>query len=101
MLKRAMTLAGLFVFLFGFAVTAARADGNVHQVTIVEVTDGKISVTDAKGNQRTVPVSKTAKITLDGKACKLEDLKKDHTAAVTGEKVDNEKMITAIEAKSK
>lgn len=101
MLKSVMTLASLFVFVFALTVNMASAQGNVHQVTIVEVKDGKLTVADKKGNMITLPVSKTAKISLDGKTSKLEDLKKDQPAAVTAEKVGEEKQITSIEAKTK
>src|SRR5437899_6500726 len=99
MLKRILALAGLFVFLF--AVNLVLAGGNVHQVTIVKAGDGKLTCIDMSGNQHTISVAKNAKITLDGKTCKLDDLRKDYKAAVTGERVDDEKMITAIEARSK
>jgi hypothetical protein len=46
-------------------------------------------------------VAKDAKITCDGKDCKLEDLKKGFMVKVTTDKKDGKELAVRIEAKSK
>lgn len=70
---------------------------------VVEAGDGRITVTDNNGgNRQTWEVPATARITFDGKACKLEDLKEGYAIKVTTEKnVDGKTLITRIEAMNK
>jgi|ERR1051326_6682904 hypothetical protein len=71
---------------------------NSHEGTIVKAGDGKLTMT-MKGEK--VPhdhdVAKDAKITLDGKPAKLEDLKEGMAVKVT---TDDKNVATMIEAKS-
>ena len=97
MSKAASVLITLVALL---AVNFALA-GNVVQVTIVKAGDGTLTCVDKSGNEHTIKVAPDAKITCDGKTCKLEDLRKDYMAKVTGERINDEKTITAIEARSK
>jgi hypothetical protein len=71
----------------------------VYEVKVVTVGDGKITVI-FKGEDKEYPhdLAKDAKITLDGKKAKLEDLKKGYQAKVT---MDDKHLITKIEATSK
>ncbi len=98
MSKRAIPF--VLIALTLLAVNIALA-GNVHQVTIVQAGAGKLTCVDGNGSQHTIKVAANAKITCDGKTCKLEELRKDFKAAVTGERIDDEKTITSIEARSK
>jgi hypothetical protein len=62
--------------------------------------DGKITVT-ADGKDQVLAVSKDADISSDGKACKLEDLKKGASVAVTMTKVGDSTLATKVDAKNK
>lgn len=75
------------------------ADEKVHDAHVVKVAEGKITL-HFKGADKphTHDVAKDAKITLDGKKAKLEDLKEDFSAKVT---MDDKHVITKIEARSK
>ncbi len=81
--------AALAVAAFvGTAVAADKpADSNTHTGVVVSVADGKLTMTDKDGkNEHSHTVAKDAKITCDGKDCKLDDLKKGQTVTVTVEK---------------
>ena len=75
------------------------ADEKSHEGTVVKAGDGKLTMT-AKGEakEHTMNVAKDAKITLDDKAAKLEDLKKGHHVKVT---THGDHGIVKIEAHSK
>ena len=70
----------------------------VHEATVVKAGDGKITLT-FKGDDKkhTHDVAKDAKITLDGKTVKLEELKEGFPVKVT---MDDEFVVTKIHAKS-
>jgi biopolymer transport protein ExbD len=84
-------LARMFVFfavcalamLVAAPVLAADApvEGNV-----VKAADGKLTITDKDKKEHSCTVDKDAKITCDGKECKLADLKKGVKVKVTVEK---------------
>jgi hypothetical protein len=88
------------VFLALVLVATAIAD-TVRDVTIVSAGSGKVTLLTPSGSEHTIDVSKDARITCDGKTCRLEDLKKDYKADVTGERQNNQKTITTIDARSK
>jgi biopolymer transport protein ExbD len=67
--------------LFAAAVIAAEVEGNV-----VKAGDGKLTITDKDKKEHSCNVSKDTKISCDGKACKLDDLKKGVKVKVTVEK---------------
>ena len=101
-----MFTAGLFaaalVFLGRGAPASAddKKDG-VHEGHVVKVADGKLTMVGADKKEATHDVAKDAKITLDGKAAKLEDLK-EHTQVKVTMKVEGEKhTVTKIEAETK
>ena len=75
------------------------ADEKLHEATVVKVGDGKITLTfkgDAK--KHTHDVAKDAKIILDDKKAKLEELKEGFPVKVAW---DDTFVITKIEAESK
>jgi hypothetical protein len=87
------------VALAGLPLRAA--DDKVHEAHIVKVNAAESKITlHFKGADKphTHDVAKDAKITLDGKKAKLEDLKEDFSAKVT---MDDKHVITKIDAKSK
>jgi predicted lipoprotein len=90
-----LLLAVLAVALFvaGPVLAADTTEGMV-----VKVGDGKLTMTDKDGKEQTHTVADTAKITCDGKECKLTDLKKGFKVKVTTEKKDDKVVITKIDA---
>ena len=93
-----------FSFLAAFALMAFTglpllADDKMHEVTVVKADAGKIVLT-FKGDEKkhTHDVAKDAKITLDDKKAKLEELKEGFSAQVM---MDDKFVVTMIEAKSK
>ena len=76
-------------------------DAKTHEGLVVKAGDGKLTMTDKDGkNQHTHDVAADAKISCDGKECKLEDLKKGTKIKVTTKKGD-EKTALRIEGKTK
>ena len=95
-------MAAALVFLGWGALAGAddKKDG-VHEGHVVKVADGKLTMVGADKKEVTHEVTKDAKITLDGKEAKLEDLK-EHTMVKVTMKVEGEKhTITKIEAETK
>ena len=60
------------------------AAGDTHSGLVVSAGEGKLTMTDKDGkNEHTHDVALDAKVSCDGKACKLEDLKKGTAIKVT------------------
>lgn len=94
-----------YLLIFGVALLALTgqplraADDKAHEATVVKTGDGKITLTFKGDTQKhTHDVAMDAKITLDGKAAKLEALKEGFPVKVT---MDAKFVITKIEAESK
>lgn len=100
MLSRISFLAAVAVALVAMLGLSLRAaDDKVHEVTVVKAGDGKITLTLKGDDQKhTHDVAKDAKITLDDKKAKLEELKEGFLAKVT---IDAKFVVTKIDAKSK
>jgi hypothetical protein len=77
-------------------VLAADDKGPV-EGTVVKAADGKLTLEGKDKKEHACNVAKDAKITCDGKACKLDDLKKGVKVKVTVEK----DMAVKIEASTK
>lgn len=95
-----VAVAVVAVALFVQAGPSLRAaDDKLHEATVVKAGDGKITLTfkgdDKKHNH---DVAKDAKITLDAKDAKLDDLKEGFPVKVAW---DDKFVITKIEAKTK
>jgi len=76
---------------------AAKDAADTHSGVVVSVADGKLTMTDKDGkNEHTHDVAADAKVSCDGKECKLEDLKKGSTVKVT----TKDKKAVKIEAKT-
>jgi hypothetical protein len=69
--------------------------------TIESAGSGKISIKDKNGTVRRFDVDSAAKITLDGKAAKLDALGVGSTASITTESKNNKTVAVMIEARSK
>jgi hypothetical protein len=100
MLSRILSLAVVAVALVALAGLPLRAaDDKLHEATVVKAGDGKITLTFKGDDQKhTHDVAKDAKITLDDKKAKLEELKEGFPVKVAW---DDKFVITKIEAKSK
>jgi len=94
-----LVLAVMAVALF-VALPALAAEDNTHTGKVVSVADGKLVMTDKNDKEMTHSVAADAKITCDGKECKLADLKKGIFVKVTTKK-DDAKVAIAIEASTK
>ena len=96
MLHRVLPLLAIFALLVLVAAPALAAD-DVVEGKVVKVADGKLTIVDKDKKEHTCTVSKDAKITCDGKVCKLADLKEGVTVKVTVEK----KEATKVDASTK
>lgn len=99
-----VALAALAVAVFAAGPASAQdksGAGGAHEGYVVKAGDGKLTMSLAKGarEQHTHMVATDAKITCDGKPCKLEDLKAGDHVSVTEETVGGKKEVTKIEAK--
>jgi hypothetical protein len=104
MMNRVLSLSAavaLLVFV-GLAVAADKSDkpdDNTHTGLVASVADGKLTMTDKDGkNEHTHAVAKDAKITCNGKECKLEDLKKGAVIVVTTGKEGDSTVAVKIQA---
>jgi len=88
----------LTLLVSGSAVVNAgdkdKSEKNTHEGKVVSVKEGKLTM-EAKGKEHSHDVAKNAKVTCDGKECKLTDLKSGVRIRVT---VDDENRATRIEA---
>jgi hypothetical protein len=101
MLNRVLAgaLAMLAVVMFLGTTGMADEKSGSHDGIVVKAGDAKLVMTDKAGkNEHTMTVSKTAKITCDGKNCQLEDLRKGFTIRVETDAV-NKTVATRIDAK--
>ena len=100
MMTRIPFLAAVAVALVALAgLPLMAADENVHDATVVRAGNGKITLAFKGDDQKhTHDVAKDAKITLDDKKAKLEELKEGFRVKAT---MDDKFVITKIEAKSK
>ncbi len=96
MLALVLVLAVVLVFVPS-AVTAKEKDEATAEGTVVKVAGVKLTIEDKDKKEHSCEVAKDAKITCDGKECKLADLKKGVKVKVTVVK----KMATKIEATTK
>jgi hypothetical protein len=100
MMFRIPFLAVVAVSMLALAGQPLRAaDEQVHEATFVKAGDGKITLSfKGDDSKHTHDVAKDAKITLDDKEAKLDDLKEGFPIKAT---MDDKFVITKIEAKSK
>jgi len=79
-----------------FAVAGQAIDGTVEKAGA-----GKIEIRDTAGTVHKFAVDAAAKISLDGKTVKLDDLKGGTSATVLTESKNNENVAVMITARSK
>jgi hypothetical protein len=97
MLHRVLPLLAILALFVLVSAPAIAADDNVVEGKVVKVAGGKLTIVDKDKKEHTCTVSKDAKVTCDGKACKLADLKEGVTVKVTVEK----KEATKVDASTK
>lgn len=100
MLRRTlMALAVVALVAWAVPVSAEDEKPGTHEGKVVKVEVGKLTMSDKDGkNLHTHAIPAAAKITLDGKEAKLEDLKAGAKVKVTTEKVGDKIQVTKIEA---
>jgi hypothetical protein len=93
----AVTLA---LMVFASAPVLADDKPGTHEGTVVKAENGKLTMMskDTK-REHSHDIPATAKITCDGKDCKLEDLKKGYNVRVTVEKQGERNVVTRIDAR--
>jgi len=107
MLSRlSVVVLALLALAFLVAQPALADDKNKetnHEGNVVKAGNGQLMMTDQTGaNRHTHKVAADAKISLDGKECKLEDLKEGYSVKVTFTGAgDKETTATRIDARSK
>jgi hypothetical protein len=95
-----LVLAVVALALF-VALPVLAADDNTHEGKVVSAAAGKLITIDKDGkNETTCTVAPDAKITIDGKAAKLDDLKKGTFVRVTMDKNDKT-LAVAVAASTK
>jgi hypothetical protein len=101
MLRRTFALMAVVVMAVFVGTTFAEdPKPGTHEGKVVKVEPGKLTMSDKEGkNQHTHVIAPDTKITLNGKAAKLEDLKPGNAVKVTIEKKDDKLHIVSIDAK--
>jgi Cu/Ag efflux protein CusF len=101
MIRRTMlALAAAAFVAWSVPVLAEEEEkAGTHEGKVVKVETGKLTMSDKDGkNQHTHAVPADAKITLDGKEAKLDDLKAGQKVKVTTEKKGDKIQVVKIEA---
>jgi hypothetical protein len=106
-MKRILSLVAALAVV-AFVGSAARADkapaadkaNNTVTGTLSKASADSITITDSTGKDRTLTVSKDAKVTCDGKDCQLADLKNGTSVTVTLN-ADHKDEADKIDAKTK
>lgn len=101
MLRRTFAVMAV-VALVAWVVPASAEEPKpgTHEGKVVKAEGGKLTMTDKEGkNEHTHAVPATAKVTIDGKPAKLEDLKAGSMVKVKVEKQDEKLVVVSIEAK--
>ncbi len=98
----AALLTAAVVFLgWGASARAQEKKDHVHHGHVVKVADGKLTMVGTDKKEVTHPVPKEAKVTIDGKEAKLEDLKEHTHVAVTMKEEGGKHIVTKVEADTK
>jgi hypothetical protein len=95
-MKYALGLLAVLCFVF-FTATPAVAQEKSHEGTFVSAAAGKLTMKDKDGKEHSHTIAPDAKITCDGKECKVEDLKPGYKLKVTM-KEDQPNTVAKIEA---
>jgi hypothetical protein len=99
MFSRVFALVAVATLVLFVGASVAKAADDTKKGTFVSVKDGKLTFTDDKGKDASFTLGKEAKITLDGKPAKAEDLKAGVIVTLTMVKDKDE--IAAVAAETK
>jgi Cu/Ag efflux protein CusF len=101
MFRRTFVLAAVAVLALGFSPAFAdETKPGTHEGKVVKAEAGKLTMTDKDGkNEHTHVIPADAKVTCDGKECKVEELKPGSPVKVTAEKKDDKVVVVRVEAK--
>ncbi|MCE9567261.1 MAG: hypothetical protein K8U57_35110 [Planctomycetes bacterium] len=101
MVRRAFALVAVAA-LFAFSGQAFAEDkAGTHEGKVVKAEAGKLTMSDKDGkNEHTHAVPADAKVSCDGKECKLTELKAGSSVKVTTEKKGDKVVVTKVEAKT-
>ena len=98
MLHRALPLLALLSLICLVSGSTLAADDNVAEGKVVKVVKDKLTIVDKDKKEHSCTVAKDAKITCNGKVCKLEELKEGVSVKVTVEGKGEKATATKIEA---
>ena len=97
----ALLVVAMGLMVVGVRAEEKKADPDRHEGKIVKVDGNKLTMTDKDGkNEHTHTLAADAKISCDGKECKIEDLKPGFRVVVTTKKGDAATALR-VEANSK
>jgi Cu/Ag efflux protein CusF len=96
-----LLVAALALALLSYAPARAEDSDNTHEGTVVKAGDGKLTMTDKDSKEHSHAITDEAKISCDGKKCKLEDLKEGTKVKVTTKKDGEKTVVTRIEGTAK
>jgi hypothetical protein len=100
MLRRTFALMAVMALVLWMGTAAAEDKPGSHEGKVVKAEPGKLTMTDKEGKkQHTHAIPPTAKVTFEGKACKLEDLKPGAAVTVTTEKQEDKVVVISVEAR--
>jgi len=96
-MRRILPLFALAVLMYAFSPVLAdeerKADDKSHNGKVVSVEGNKLTMTDTAGKEHSHTVAADAKISCNGKVCKLADLRKGTLIRVT---TNDAKQVVAI-----
>ena len=99
MLRKSVTLVLAAMALALFMSQSLKAEDKSHEGVVVNAGGGKLTMTMQDGSRKhTHEVPATAKVTIDGKPAKLEDVKEHFHVKVT---TDDKNVVKSIDAHSR
>ena len=99
MLRRSFVLTAVAAMVvWGAQSFAYNAQAKTQEGKVVKAEEGKLTIKDKDGKEKAHAVATDAKVTCDGKECKLEDLKAGYPVKITIEKKGDEELATKVEA---
>jgi hypothetical protein len=93
-------IALALALLVGMPVLAEKEKGDTHEGTVVSASGKELVMKDTNGDRHSHTLAADARVTCDGKECKLDDLKPGMKIRVTTKKGDKT-VATKIEALDK
>jgi Cu/Ag efflux protein CusF len=98
-MQRTFSVLVIITLVLFWTTVASAAD--THQGKVVEVSAGKLTMTDMAGkNQHTHDIAATTPVSRDGKTAMLSDLKAGDTVTITMEKTGEKPLVTKVDAKA-